>query len=255
MRNLVLVCLVFGLTGCASAQYRPPAYRASAPAPPLPPTTGIVFAANGSGDFRHLSVNLTRAVAEQGAPLHVEAFAWSTGYGRYARDHVDHCNQLEQARRLALMVAAQRQACPGRKIYLIGHSAGCAVVLAAAEMLPPESVDRVVLLAPSVCVNYDLRLALRGTREGIDSFNSSEDRLVLGWGMKIVGTADDSTCRRAAGQYGFTPVIASPTDAALYCKLRQHPWSQSVAGSGNDGGHYGCINTGFLRAYVVPLLN
>jgi pimeloyl-ACP methyl ester carboxylesterase len=185
--------------------------------------------------------------------LQVETFVWSHGYGRYVLDHTDHANHLAQGRRLADLVVAYRQACPGRRLYLVGHSAGCAVVLAAAEVLPPDGVDRIVLLAPSVCTAYDLRPALRTARCGIDAFSSSQDRLVLGLGMGLVGTAEHA-CRTAAGQYGFTPVLAGPEDAALYGKLRQHPWDPAVQWSGNDGGHYGTNQAGFLRAYVLPLL-
>jgi pimeloyl-ACP methyl ester carboxylesterase len=211
-----------------------------------------VFVANGSGDFRTVSRNLCEAVAEAAAPLQIETFVWSRGYGRYVLDHTDHANHLAQGRRLAAQVAAYRQACPGLRVYLVGHSAGCAVVLAAAEVLPPDGVDRIVLLAPSVCVSYDLRPALRTARGGIDVFHSSEDTVVLGLGMRLVGTAEGG-CRTAAGQCGFTPVLACPTDAALYGKLRQHPWDRVVAWSGHDGGHYGSNQAAFLRAYVLPL--
>jgi pimeloyl-ACP methyl ester carboxylesterase len=213
----------------------------------------VVFVANGSGDFRTVSANLCQAVAEAAAPLQVETFVWSRGCGRYVLDHTDHANHLAQGRRLAAQVAAYRRACPGRRVSLVGHSAGCAVALAAAEALPPGGVDRIVLLAPSVCTAYDLRPALRAARCGIDAFYSGRDRLVLGLGMRIVGTAEHG-CRTAAGRYGFTPVVAGPADAALYGKLRQHPWDPAVRWSGNDGGHYGSNRAGFLKAYVLPLL-
>jgi hypothetical protein len=71
--------------------------------------------------------------------------------------------------------------------------------------------------------------------------------------MRIFGTAEGG-CRTAAGQCGFTPIIVCPEDAILYGKLRQHPWDPVVAWSGNDGGHYGSNQPGFLRAYVLPLL-
>jgi pimeloyl-ACP methyl ester carboxylesterase len=213
----------------------------------------VVFVANGSGDFRTVSANLGEVVAEISPPLQVETFVWSHGYGRYVTDHVDHANHLRCGRRLADQVAAYRQAYPERRIYLIGHSAGCAVVLAAAEALPPDSVDRIVLLAPSVCVCYDLRPALRSARRGIDVFHSGADTVILGLGMRIVGTAEHG-CRTAAGQCGFTPILSCPADALLYSRLRQHPWDPVVQWSGNDGGHYGSNRPGFLRAYVLPLL-
>jgi pimeloyl-ACP methyl ester carboxylesterase len=248
MRLPFLACLVTLLAGCSAASYRHEVAR-----PMVCNPTAVVFVANGSGDFRTVSVNLGQVVAEASAPLQIETIAWSHGYGRYVWDHVDHANHLTEGQRLAERVAAYSQAYPGRKIHLIGHSAGCAVVLAAAERLPPGSVDRIILLSPSVCVAYDLRPALRSTRCSIEVFHSEEDRVILGMGMLIVGTAD-RCCRTSAGQYGFTPVIDSPADAALYGKLRQHPWHQDVAWSGHDGGHYGSNQAGYLRAYVLPLL-
>jgi hypothetical protein len=109
----------------------------------------------------------------------------------------------------------------------------------------------VILLAPAVCVTYDLRPALRTARCGIDVFHSSRDRAILGLGMRIVGTAEGG-CRTAAGQYSFTPVLAGPADPALYGKLRQHPWAPAVQWSGNDGGHYGCIQVGYLGRTSYP---
>jgi pimeloyl-ACP methyl ester carboxylesterase len=247
----LLPAWAFLLAGCAAAGFRPEVYRAASP--PASPPVGVVFVANGSGDFRTVSTNLCQAVAETAAPLQVETFVWSHGYGRYVLDHTDHANHLSQGRRLATQVAAYRQTCPGRRVYLVGHSAGCAVVLAAAEVLPPDGVDRLVLLAPSVCTAYDLRPALRSARCGIDVFHSGRDRVILGLGMRVVGTAEHA-CRTAAGQYGFTPVLDGPADAALYGKLRQHPWAPVVQWSGNNGGHYGSNQAGFLRAYVLPLL-
>jgi pimeloyl-ACP methyl ester carboxylesterase len=251
MRTLLLTCLLSLLAGCSATGHCTDTSRA--PLPPAPPSQGVVFVANGSGDFRTVSTNLSQVVAETGMPLQIETVAWSHGYGRYLADHVDHDQHLTEGGRLAAQVAAYRQTYSDRKVYLVGHSAGCAVVLCAAERLPPGSVDRVILLAPSVCTGYDLRPALRATRGGIDAFTSEEDRIILGLGMQIVGTAD-RCCDTAAGQYGFTPVIDCPADAALYHGLRQHPWDPVVAWSGHRGGHYGNNRASYLRAYVLPLM-
>jgi len=251
MRTLLLACSVPLLAGCCAAGYRPDLGRTIPPSALNP--MGVVFVANGSGDFRTVSTNLGRVVAETSAPLQVETVPWSHGFCRYVTDHLGHGNHVHQGSRLAAEVTAYRRAYPGRKVYLIGHSAGCAVVLAAAERLPADSVDRLILLAPSVCVSYDLRPALRTVRCAIDVFYSDKDSVILGLGTLLVGTADH-LCRTAAGQYGFRPVCACPADAALYGKLRQHPWDPVVAWSGNGGGHYGSNQAGFLRAYVLPLL-
>jgi pimeloyl-ACP methyl ester carboxylesterase len=245
------ICLAPLLTGCLATGYRSEAYRA--PLPPAQCTAGVVFVANGSGDFQTVSQNLTEVVAEAALPLQVDTFVWSHGYLRYLYDHVDHDGHLSQGRLLAARVAEYRQAYPMRRIHLIGHSAGSAVVLAAAEMLPPGSVDRVILLAPSVSREYDLRPALRTSRCGIDVFHSDRDRFILGLCMQIVGTADHGS-RTAAGRWGFTPVICDPADTVLYSKLRQHPWDPAIEWTGNGGGHYGTNKPEFLRAYVLPLL-
>jgi pimeloyl-ACP methyl ester carboxylesterase len=251
MHKLLPCFLVPLLAGCCTTCPRPDPYRAASP--PAPNASAVVFVADGSGDARTISPSLARLAAAAGVPLQVEAVAWSLGYRRVVADHVNHDNHLAQGRLLAGRVAAYRQACPGRKVYLVGYSAGCDVVLAAAEALPPGSVDRVVLLAPAVCAAYDLRPTLRASRGGVDSFHSERDGLVLGLGVWVLGSADGG-CRTAAGRYGFTPVIACPADAALYAGLRQHAWDPAVAWSGHDGGHYGSVQAGFLRAFVLPLL-
>jgi pimeloyl-ACP methyl ester carboxylesterase len=251
VHKLLIAGILPLLPGCLAAGPRYEVYRPSLPQ--AAPLEGVVFVANGSGDFRTVSANLIDVVAATATPLQIETILWSHGFGRYVTDHMDHANHLSQGRLLADRIIAYRQAYPNRRVYLIGHSAGSAVVLAAAELLPPDSVDRILLLAPSVSVTYDLRPALRTARRSIEVFYSEEDGLILGLGMMIVGTAD-SWCRKAAGQYGFTPALECPGDTELYSKLRQHPWDPIVEWSGNNGGHYGSNQAGFLRAYVLPLL-
>ena len=251
LRRVLRCCLVPLLLGCCTASPRLEVHNAAAH--PAPAPGGVVFVANGSGDLRTVSASLNKVVAQSSAPLEVETFVWSHGYSRYLTDHLDHANHLAQGRKLADQVALYRRTYPERRVYLIGHSAGCAVVLAAAEALPPDSVERIVLLAPSVCVSYDLRPALRSARGGIDVFYSRKDTLVLGLGVRLVGTAEGG-CRTAAGRCCFTPVLTYPADAVLYRKLQQHGWVPIVQWSGNDGGHYGSTEPGFLRACVLPLL-
>lgn len=217
------------------------------------PATAVVLVANGSGDFWTVTRSLSKAAEEACAPVYIETLDWSHGLGRYVTDHVDRCNQLAQARRLACRALEYRRARPDLPVYLVGHSAGCAVVLAAAEQLPPDTLERIVLLAPSVCSEYDLRPALRSARCGIDSFNSSRDVFILGLGMRLVGTADRRWAP-AAGRVGFRPVICDEVDVSLYGRLHQHSWDSCVEWTGNRGMHYGSNRPEFARAYVVPLL-
>jgi pimeloyl-ACP methyl ester carboxylesterase len=217
------------------------------------PNAAVVFVANGAGDSRAASKSLAEAVMATRTPLQINSFAWSLGSKRVIADQVDQDNHQAQGRRLAEELAAYRQAFPQRRICVLGQSAGNAVVLRAAELLPPNSIDRAILLSPSVSAGYDLRPPLQACREGIDLFHSHKDRWILGMGMRVVGTTDGAS-RQAAGRVGFKPLVETAADAALYARLRQHAWDASVKWSGHDGGHFGNLEPRFLSAYVLPLL-
>jgi pimeloyl-ACP methyl ester carboxylesterase len=239
------------LAGCASVPAR---VEVGLPAPPEPSgAAGVVVCADGAGGFGGTTRALRTALAEQGSPLAVQCFEWSHGYGRVLADQMDCEHAQAEGRKLAQCVLAYRARCPGQPIYLVAHSAGSNVVLCAAGALPAGSVERIVLLAPAVSADYDLRPALRCARSGIDVFYSERDWPCLGLGIGIIGTSD-RRWSAAAGRVGFRPVIECPADAALYRQLHQHGWDPCVSWSGNTGGHYGSYRPGFLRAYVLPLL-
>src|SRR5439155_13518224 len=128
-----------------------------------------------------------------------------------------------------------------------GHSAGCQVILSAAEALPPGSIDRIVLLAPAVSPEYDLRPVLRAARGGLDVFCSSRDVFFLGAGVALVGTTDGRFGQSAAGRTGFRVTPESSEDLLLYRRLRQHPWDPCVSWTGNYGGHYSVYKPEYLR--------
>jgi pimeloyl-ACP methyl ester carboxylesterase len=197
---------------------------------------------------------LEQAISAERLPIAVEHFEWTHGYLRVLADHLDTSHSREQGRRLAERVCALRQECPGRAVYIISHSAGSAVALAAASYLPPDGVTRIVLLAPSVSATYDLRPALVAAAKGVDVFYSRRDWVALGIGTGVFGTTDRTWCP-AAGRVGFWPDPGDLAQSRLLPKLRQHPWDPCLTWAGNSGGHYGTYQPAFLRAYVLPLLN
>jgi pimeloyl-ACP methyl ester carboxylesterase len=217
-----------------------------------PACEGIVFVANGAGDLRGTSEGFAAAVAEAGLPWEVRTFKWShvppgTGF----LDLKDRRNHRKQGEALAAEVLAQRTAHPGCKIILVGHSAGCAVVVEATSHLPPDSVDNMVLLAAAISSHYDLKPALTCVHCGIDVFYSRKDCYL--WALQSVGPPD---CIWACfgGRSGFqlrTDVAADPTFAG---RLRQHPWHTDVSWTGHDGGHFGYDKKDYLRYYVFPAL-
>lgn len=213
----------------------------------------VVFVADGAGNFQCTSKALRQAVAEDHLPLCVETVPWSHGKLRVLADTVDCANARRQGQMLASQILQRRQTCATERITLIGHCAGCAVVLAAAECLPPDTIDRIILMAPSAHTHYDLRAALCASREGIDSFFSHKDTVCLGFAIKMCGCLGGK-CNPPAGRVGFQPNICTPEDASCYARLRQYPWDPSLACTGHTGGHFGCYQPIFLRSFILPLM-
>jgi pimeloyl-ACP methyl ester carboxylesterase len=245
---LPLPLLLSVLAGCAGSrqeiayQCRASNYR------------GIVFAVDGAGGFEATSAALRNVIDQAGMPLRVESVYWSHGYGRFFADQMDWAHARVEGSRLAAQVANWRAANPTCDVYLLGHSAGSAVVLAAGEALPADHVKRIVLLAPSVSTDYDIRPALRSASDGVDVFFSQRDVFYLGFGVAVVGTVD-RWFSPAAGRTGFRPTLQSNDDIVLYQRLHQHPWHPSVEWTGNYGGHYDAYQPAYLRSYVLPLFN
>src|SRR5262249_2463129 len=90
-------------------------------------------------------------------------------------------------------------------------------------------------------------------RGGVDVFYSCRDWAFLGLGVELLGTADGCP-GDAAGRVGFSPAVGGAADAALYARLRQHPWDCGQAWTGNRGRPHRCYQPVFLRTNVVPLL-
>jgi pimeloyl-ACP methyl ester carboxylesterase len=223
------------------------------PLTPVVPAHHVLYVADGAGDFRACSMAVRATAENEGWPLDVVTYVWSHGYGRSYADHVDYVHARNRGRELAERVMAQKSQRPDLPVSLLGHSDGSGVVLAAAENLPPETLDRVVLFAPGVSSDYDLRPALRAVRHGIDNFWSPQDTFWLGAMAVLGGSQDDAHQTRTAGRYGFEPCNVTPEELALYSKLHQYEWNRSMLPTGNDGGHYGAYAPGHLRKFVLPL--
>ncbi len=207
----------------------------------------IVFAANGAGGGTTFSENLRDAAAETRSGLIVRTVPWAR-YGTVYKDNSDTEAHFKAAARLAEHVQELQSCCPNSRFVLVGYSAGSRVVLAAAEMLPPCSLDRVVLLASSVSCRYELRPALRASCGGIDNFYSADDQL-LAMAEEDVGTTDGQR-GPMAGRVGFRDP-SGECDGCPYPNLRQHRWRADLGGMGT---HAYWVRPLFLRNSLVPLL-
>jgi hypothetical protein len=215
---------------------------------------GIILVAGGAGGTQSAPRALAAAVDQHHLPLYVRSFDWTHGNGRWLADLRDVDFSRGQGRRLADLVRRHRATNPDVPVYLVGYSAGSAVVLAAADSLCPGSVERIVLLAPAVSSGYDLRQALLAARCGVDVFLSERDTFYLWFGTGLLGTAD-GRWDASAGRVGFRPPALRPGEEGLLGKLRQHPWGPCVEWTGHVGEHSGSLRPAYLETFVLPLLN
>lgn len=209
---------------------------------------GLVLIADGVGGFDLCTNSLRYAVGWSERPLAVRGHDWGHGFGRWHRDLTDTRNHAEQAAELARRVADDHAEHPDRPRFLVGKSGGSGIVVWALEQLPPDSVERAVLLAPALSPGYDLTQALRALRCELVVFWSPLDCVILGLGTTLFGTID----RRfgpSAGMLGFRC-----RDEAVGARLRQVRWHPRMAASAYFGGHLGPDHPRFLGRYVVPLL-
>lgn len=161
-----------------------------------------------------------------------------------------------RAQEIAGKIVEYQRHYPGRPVYLMGYSAGAGMAVLSLEALPPDHrVTNAILLAPVLTPDYDLRLALARTREGIHSFYSYLDVPVLVGLSTLVGTMDGRHTM-AAGAVGFrTPDGLLPSEAEYYDRaLKQHHFSLDMLPLGNLGGHSGWTSLAFARERLAPLI-
>lgn len=211
----------------------------------------MVFVADGAGNYQCASRAFRQAAGEGRIPVQVVTFEWSHGYLRSLADLMDYRYAREQGRKLAELVQDYRRHYPNKPVYLAGHSAGALVVLTALEHLPPESVDRAVLISASISAFYDLRPALGGVKYGLHNFHSERDWIYCGLFTRLFGNSDRNHFL-CAGRAGFRTI---PQEPELAGKLVERPWTCADQASGNTGGHFGHYQPSFLRMNILPLLH
>jgi pimeloyl-ACP methyl ester carboxylesterase len=216
----------------------------------IPDSGGVIYALDGVGGADFTSRVVTKTFREAGVRAAIRRFDWSHGFGRWHADLTDDENLRARATELAALIAQRKARWPDSPVHIIAKSGGTAVALMALDQLPPSTVERVVLLAPAVSPAYDLAPALRAVRTEMVSFWSPRDRLVLGVGTSIFGTAGGEP-EDSAGYVGFDKPGEATREA--YLKLRQIEWTPEMAKSFNFGTHLGPSMPAFVREYVAPL--
>lgn len=217
-------------------------------APQSPDTVIIVPGLGGDGpDYG----SVCQALADAGDPACMQVFNWGCTWPGLFVTIYDGSLHEETEAKLDNLIADWRQAHPKSRIVLIGHSAGCGVVLNAVARLDPKVglVGPIVLLAPSVSPDYDLKPSLQRANV-IHAFYSPDDSFWLGIAPVIFGDYDASH-RYGAGKSGFD---LSKLDDAEQKKLIEHPYKKEWAFLGVHGGHFDWLSRDFVMKIIEPIL-
>jgi pimeloyl-ACP methyl ester carboxylesterase len=246
IKRLLIGTLIAGMVYApvipASAQSREPRPR------------GIIFVVGGVGGIDILGSAARAAFPRAGIRDDIYDFVWTHGVGHVFKDLKDVQHLRAKAEELARLIREYHIRYPGRPIFIVAKSGGTGLVLLAAELLEPASVERIVLLSAAVSADYDLRGSLIACKRGIVSFYSHNDQVVLNWGTRQFGTVD-RVYGPSAGFQGFlVPNWLNTQERLLYNGLVQIPWNARMVLHGYTGSHAGTSFPSFLRAEVAPWL-
>lgn len=213
---------------------------------------GMIIVVGGVGGMDFLGGAAQIAFPRAGVKHEIREFVWTHGWGHWLRDLQDSDHLMKKAAELARVVRQVKIEDPERPVFLVAKSGGTGLVLAAAALLPPQSLERIVLLSAAVSPQYDLCGALRATRQEIVSFHSPYDQFILNLGTRQFGTID-RVYGPSAGLYGFRePAHLDETGRALYRRLVQIPWQPRMLLEGHPGNHAGTSFPSFLAVEVAP---
>ena len=227
----------------------------SQPSSPAP-RRGLIIVIGGVGGMDLLSTTAHLTLPRAGVPHEFREFVWTHGKGRPFTDLRDVGHLRHKAEELADLIRMLKAEDPSRPIFILAKSGGTALALMTAELLPANTLERIVLLSAAVSPTYDLRRAMLATRGEIVSFFSPNDQLILNLGTRSFGTMD-RVFGPGAGLHGFRlPESTSLTDADrdLYRRLVQISWSPRMLLELNHGSHVCTALPTFLAAEVAPWL-
>ncbi len=221
---------------------------------------GKTFFVGGAGPLGNVTgtMEVPRGLRKAGYRGAIEVFGWQSVIGGTLRDQMDRKRNEQQARRLAGRIRAYMDAYPGRRVNLIGLSAGTGIITWAIESLPEEyQVGTVVFLGSSLYRRYDMTRAMQRIDGHLHCFYSARDR-VLRFGLPLAGTVDRKTYTSSAvGLYGLAaPADADVTLRNLYrARLRNHAYRPEWRRYGYHGQHTDCVSPRFIAHIIGPLLN
>ena len=238
LRSCICVALIALLSGCATSVIEPQR-----------PDTVIVLP--GIGGDSEVYGQVVHSLHDYGNNDCLRVFGWGYSWPLFWFTMSSSTLHDYTERQLADQIVQWRKLHPHSQIVLIAHSAGAGVVVGALSRLSGTiEVGPVILLAPSLSPDFDLRPALKHAGI-IHVFYSSNDEFWQGWGPTIFGTYD-GVHRDGAGRTGFSLASLSPAERA---RVFQHPYQSQWNSLGNHGGHFDWMAEPFVGLVLKPLID
>jgi predicted alpha/beta hydrolase family esterase len=210
-------------------------------------TVLVVNGADGPGPWYN---GLVDGLERGGAADRVEMVNWGAPWLAWTNLSFSPLHSVAE-KRLISRIQRYREQSPDGQITLVGHSAGCGVILDALKHLPAgQQVDTVILLAPAVSKGYDLTASLDHVRGKMHAFYSDRDQLLLRFSVCLTGTYDH-VWSNAAGYAGFVDAAQLPDN--LRPHLVQHSYEKDWKQLGHLGGHFGYRSPRFAAEILAPL--
>jgi pimeloyl-ACP methyl ester carboxylesterase len=218
-------------------------------APQRPDTVIIVPGIGGDGGQGGVYAQIVHGLKDAGSPDCLRIFNWGCSWALFPVTLSSGSLHHDAEFKLAAQIIQWRKDHPGSRIALIGHSAGAGVVVGALARLDDSTiVGPVILLAPALSPDFDLRPALAHASI-IHVFFSPDDWFWQGIGSFIFG-GYDGVHRDGAGRKGFTLTQLTPQQKT---KVVQHPWQAQWKSLGEDGGHFDWMSEKFVQKVIAPL--
>lgn len=207
---------------------------------------GVIYILPGIQGVDYHYKNVRLGLQGSGIKCAIKIHPWGSQIPgiKLAINETDTRSDRDWGEAIAADIAAYLKQYPGRPVYIVGQSGGCAVAVFTAESLaarqaPP--ITGIVLLDASLGADYDLTVALNQCQKGILNFYNLSDVALLEVGTEIFGNLDGSH-GDSAGRTGFEN---------SYPKLYQIQVKQDMVSSFAPP-HFADTSAAFASRYISP---